>query len=258
MILNRLATSLRRHDWPSVAVELGIVVVGILVALQVENWNQDRRDMAEAEVWREQIILDLKQTLFELGARQSYNAQALEYGKQALAGLQSSDPVDADEAWRIVRGAFQAGQISPFQITGPTFREVQSAGGLRRLADAATLRALTELYDVSAYDFELVSGGLPPYRDLIRQLTPWVLQDYMWGGGCQVPRESPEGFYYQELADCAKPDLDPVILAALDQLRAEPGLVNQLQGRMSQLRVAANAVGNTTAGIQELIEMLER
>lgn len=184
MLFNRLAGSLHRQDWPSVFVELGIVVVGILLALQVENWNQDRREVAEAAVWREQIIEDLKQTRFEMNARLNYNAQALEFAKQALAGLQASDPVDVNEAWRVVRGAFQASQISPFQLTGATFREVQNAGGLRRVADPVTLRALTHLYDVSAYDFELVSGGLPPYRDLIRQLTPWSLQDYIWGAGC--------------------------------------------------------------------------
>ncbi len=256
MIFNRLAGSLHRQDWPSVFVELGIVVVGILLALQVENWNQDRREVAEAAVWREQIIEDLKQTRYEMNARLNYNAQALEFAKQALAGLKASGPVDANEAWRVVRGAFQASQISPFQLTGATFREVQNAGGLRRVANPETLRALTHLYDVSAYDFELVSGGLPPYRDLIRQLTPWSLQDYIWGAGCQLRVNDHTGSY-ETLVDCAKPDLDPAIFQALEEFRAYPELIPQLRGRMSQLRVAANSMGSQIAALDSLIVMLE-
>ena len=55
------------------------------LALQVENWNQDRREVAEAAVWREQIIEDLKQTRFEMNARLNYNAQALELKLPAIS-----------------------------------------------------------------------------------------------------------------------------------------------------------------------------
>jgi len=119
-----------------------------------------------------------------------------------------------------------------------------------------TLRALTHLYDVSAYDFELVSGGLPPYRDLIRQLTPWSLQDYIWGAGCQLRVNDHTGAY-ETLVDCDKPDLDLAIFQALEEFRAYPELVPQLRGRMSQLRVAANSMGSQIAAIDSLIIMLE-
>lgn len=42
MILARLAKSLRRQDWTALAVEFVLVVAGVFVALQVDNWNQQR------------------------------------------------------------------------------------------------------------------------------------------------------------------------------------------------------------------------
>jgi hypothetical protein len=42
MILARLAKSLRRQDWTTLAVEFVLVVAGVFVALQVDNWNQQR------------------------------------------------------------------------------------------------------------------------------------------------------------------------------------------------------------------------
>jgi hypothetical protein len=259
VILNRLSGSLRRHDWPSVVVELAIVVIGILLALQVDNWNQERREAAEARVWRAQIVEDLERTRFELTVRRNYNAQALVFAEQALAGLQSSDPLDPSQAWGIVLGAFQAGQISPFQLTGPTFREVQNAGALRRVADSETLSALISLYDVSAYDFELINGGRPPYRDFIRQLTPWAIQSYIWSADCQwVSIDEASGLWYNELTSCAKPDLDPQIQEALQTFRSNPTLLPQLLGRMSQLRVSENGTSGLIDSVDELLAMFEK
>jgi hypothetical protein len=42
MILRKLATSLRAQDWFTVALEILIVVVGIFIGLQVDEWNKGR------------------------------------------------------------------------------------------------------------------------------------------------------------------------------------------------------------------------
>lgn len=44
MIIRKLATALRRQDWFTVFVEVTIVVVGIFVGLQVDDWNDRRKD----------------------------------------------------------------------------------------------------------------------------------------------------------------------------------------------------------------------
>jgi hypothetical protein len=44
-----LASRLRAYDWIAAVIELVIVVVGILIALQVSNWNQDRVEHARAD-----------------------------------------------------------------------------------------------------------------------------------------------------------------------------------------------------------------
>ena len=51
MALARLAARLRAHDWTAAAIELVIVVAGILIALQVSNWNDERHDRARADTY---------------------------------------------------------------------------------------------------------------------------------------------------------------------------------------------------------------
>jgi len=46
MILRRLADGIREQNWFTVLLEVMIVVVGIFVGLQVDGWNEGRRDRA--------------------------------------------------------------------------------------------------------------------------------------------------------------------------------------------------------------------
>ena len=68
-----LATRLRAHDWTAAAIELVIVVVGILIALQVSNWNDARHDRAGAIEHREL----LPAAAVTLGARQEAPERAI-------------------------------------------------------------------------------------------------------------------------------------------------------------------------------------
>jgi hypothetical protein len=46
MILQRLATSIRKQDWFTVVIETLIVMFGAFLGLQVNNWNQARFERA--------------------------------------------------------------------------------------------------------------------------------------------------------------------------------------------------------------------
>ena len=48
MILRRLAEGLKTHDWLTVVVETFLVIGGVLIALQVDNWNSARADQSGA------------------------------------------------------------------------------------------------------------------------------------------------------------------------------------------------------------------
>lgn len=71
-------------------IELVIVVVGILVALQVSNWNQDRLERARADGYYRRIQADL------------------------VADRQSIDETLA--FWKTVSAYYQASQLLPFQL----------------------------------------------------------------------------------------------------------------------------------------------
>ena len=48
MILRRITDAFRKQDWFPVAVETLIVVFGVFIGLQVNNWNEERKNHKES------------------------------------------------------------------------------------------------------------------------------------------------------------------------------------------------------------------
>jgi hypothetical protein len=67
MILQRVGKGLKNHDWGTVVLEVLIVVVGIFIGLQVDDWNEARRNRAVEQEYLERLWTELKlnETLLE-------------------------------------------------------------------------------------------------------------------------------------------------------------------------------------------------
>lgn len=258
MLLRQLETQLRKRDWLSIILEIGIVIVGILIALQLDNWNQDRKAKAQADVWRAAIVEDLRATQRNLLRRISYYEQALEFAETALPAMLDSEPVSTEEGWNIVLGAFQAGQIWPLRISGATYREVQAAGMLDSIGTRLARTKLANYYETTAYDVSVIAGGSPPYREMIREKMPWPIQRHIWNSDCQAGsvNEDDGGFSFY-LTHCAKPDLDKEILEAAQSFHSDSELQNKLRGRMSQLSIIIASFSRNAQAIEDIIESLQ-
>jgi len=60
MILRRIATAFRRQDWFTVFVETMIVVLGVFIGLQVNNWNEARADHRREAVYLQGLAQDIR------------------------------------------------------------------------------------------------------------------------------------------------------------------------------------------------------
>ena len=59
MILRRLTTAFRKQDWFTVGVETLIVVFGVFIGLQVNNWNEARGDRVDELSFLERLHPDI-------------------------------------------------------------------------------------------------------------------------------------------------------------------------------------------------------
>src|SRR5690349_6153063 len=133
MAVARLSKRLREHDWFAAAIEVLIVIVGILVALQVSNWNADRQERQLAHDYEMRLHEELQSDLRNVALTQGFWQKVADY--QAAASLHAETGVLADgSAWKTLLAYYQSSQLRPFELEDTTFTELRYAGELRLLS----------------------------------------------------------------------------------------------------------------------------
>lgn len=59
MILRKLAEAIRKQDWFVVVLEILIVVIGIYIGLQVDDWNQRRQERGLLDDYMERLYAEV-------------------------------------------------------------------------------------------------------------------------------------------------------------------------------------------------------
>src|SRR6478609_3644789 len=106
----RLVQRLREHDWMSALIELVIVIAGILIALQVSNFNQDRIDRARGAVYLRRIHADLQSDLANMASAHQFWGQVAAYQAGALANREHGQLVQGSQ-WKTLLAYYQASQL---------------------------------------------------------------------------------------------------------------------------------------------------
>lgn len=158
-----------------------IVVIGVLIALQVSNWNQQRLDLARKDAYLRRILADLDTDLRVNRSRERFIAQVGRYGRQALA--HADDGVLAGgSAWQTVLASFQAGQFYAYSRESNAFDKMRDAGDLGLIGNPRLRSQLAFYYESSANRMadSMIFNLIPQYRQDIRSVTPMPVQDYIW------------------------------------------------------------------------------
>lgn len=247
MAAKRLVTRLREHDWLAALIELVIVVVGILIALQVSNWNQDREDRARADRYYARLHADLALDDSAIAAAQTFWAQVMRYGEAAMAYSEHGVRVD-DSNWKTLLAYYQASQLYPFELADTTFVEMRASGELTLIADENLRKRLSDYYRNTGTGIrgEILRHN-PVYRMQIRGLTPWSVQQYIWSH-CFEQGEGAR----QALVGCASPLSEEASAAILAAYRNDTTLLPNLRAWMSMVNISSIIVTSIHAETNKL------
>jgi hypothetical protein len=239
MVATRLMTRLREHDWLAVVIELLVVVLGILIALQVSNWNQARLDRARAHDYYARIHAELSTDLKTMDVTLAFWTRVSGYGQQAIAHGETGALVDRSN-WKTVLAYYQASQTFPFVETSSAYTEMRTAGELGLIADQTLRTQLEGYYSLSGVGGQsIIHEQAPVYRQQVRGLTPWPVQQYIWS---HCFRES--SFLAQEFVDCPSPISERDAATILARYEQSPTLLGNLRYWMSQLGVSSLVLVN--------------
>lgn len=140
MILNRIATAIKSRDWAAVAIEFAVVVLGIFVALQVEDWNQERNDRRLEKVYLSRLIDETKANLETLRQYDQIYEDKIQF-IFAVPDMRLEDTVGRDPD-AFVQQLDNSSWIGIPDLRSESYEELESSARLALLRDAELRSAI--------------------------------------------------------------------------------------------------------------------
>jgi hypothetical protein len=124
--------------------EFFVIVLGVLMALWVTNWNEERKEDVREGEYLEGILTDLKTDSATLANREKIAVRGIEAADRLLAlraDRSSETPADSLVLW-----LFHAAFVDNFRVQDHTYREILSSGGLALIQSRDLRRQVSEYY----------------------------------------------------------------------------------------------------------------
>ena len=173
MLLRRVTQHVREQNWFAVALDFLIVVFGVLLAIQVSNWNNERADRERGRIYEERAESVLRTEISRLDLQINYYKKVRESALRATDALEGRVSLDPAE---LIFHLYRATEYTYASPGRATYEEIVANGGLSLIEDDGVRFAMVAFY---AYDNALEisqSFRLSSYRILIRSHMPLNVQ----------------------------------------------------------------------------------
>lgn len=254
MIIERMAKSIRTRSWLTVFIEFSLVVVGVLVALQFDNWNTELENEEKAEQYHVRLLHDLNVEKNLVADLQNYFSTVKTHAVAAVGAMESGQ---AGDSKAFVIDVYQASQIDYGRAARSTYNEMVANGDLKLLPAGGIRAEIMEYYGYAGLNQQVFTNE-PPYRQAVREVIPHDVQAEIRKqcGDRYVTRGNRASF---ELAVECEVNLPPAVLEATVQaVLAEPQLPRLLRFNLSTIDAKLTEIENFLGKIQRIIDQLEQ
>lgn len=149
MILHRLAEAMTKQNWFIVVIEVLVVVVGIFIGLQVDDWNQARKSRIDEQKFLQRLhedVLLAKELSSRVRQRRLDLLQAISDASDVLFDRSGRDILTDEECLGITFGSFVNINIPSLS----SFDELVGTGRMEIIQDVELRTALVGLQQTRA------------------------------------------------------------------------------------------------------------
>ncbi|MEZ4856397.1 MAG: DUF6090 family protein [Gelidibacter sp.] len=153
--------------------EIVLVVIGILIALQINNWNEQRKRNNERKELIKSLISDFKETSEIIAAKEDENAEAINRTSRFLSlSYTNNDNVSVDSLQYYLSGAFRY----PFFVpTLTSYEQAVATGKIGLIKDKEFLKDISEFFTAyNIYNQQKDIGGQMFYLGSIWEMRKEV------------------------------------------------------------------------------------
>jgi hypothetical protein len=148
--------------------EMALVVAGILIALQIDNWNTDRQEQKLLNGYLQSIARNMQEDAVELEALRETRVSVVDASYRAAVFLVESRArtFDVSEVFFAVSAMNQVGRIVSFHPNTSGIEALKTSGVLARMQGRDIERLLYEYYDTARQ----VEDRERAYNDFVSRL----------------------------------------------------------------------------------------
>ena len=159
MILNRLSKAIRKQDWFTVVLEFVIVVFGIFVGLQANEWAQERQDRKHEQAALERLFLESENALQFLNEDLQATLRLNQLRRNAVQFADSNAPIPENQL-PLKIGINTLARFPTVVPVSVTYDELRSSGQMQLIRSAALRYQVAEFHtDLASYNELLQSFG---------------------------------------------------------------------------------------------------
>jgi hypothetical protein len=168
--------------------EIVLVVIGILIALSINNWNQDRIEHKESKVLLSYLRLDVEENIKNLKDQQNLLRIRKDWADFILKSLNEQKVIDST---MFITSLTRVGWIMDYSQMLPTYTEIISSGKLSYINSENLKKSLAEYQSkveenqqiISSYNIGLKEterlaighlNGMPVASNLIKPVSSYL------------------------------------------------------------------------------------
>lgn len=236
--------------------EIILVVIGILIALQINNWNQNQLNKQKESQYYERLLDDAKEEKNILEAVINYSYQVVHHAKKAIAVYENSPNASSIPVENLI-DMYQASQLQDPNPASSTYKELIASGQINLLQNDSLKAALMRYYETDWMETGVFK--LPnKYRANLRGKMPDAIQTEI-RAKCGDIYTKIRNSYLTSLPESCNVDLDPTLAAsAVAALRTDESLKEDLRYLIGNEMGKQVDVSTAIRQLEEVISLLEK
>jgi hypothetical protein len=144
MLLRRMIKHVKAQNWTAVALDFVIVVMGVYLGIQFNNWNQSRADRAIERTYLELLQRDLQSIVADVDNQIEFEEFQVIIANAALPII--NEPASELRRKKLAMILTQLGVRRTLRIESPTFLDMQSSGRLGLISDPDLRNAIVSYF----------------------------------------------------------------------------------------------------------------
>ena len=222
--------------------EIILVVIGILIALSINNWNENKKNINQAKKHLETISLNLKDDIKQAEKLLDETETTLEYSNTFLSQFKTLKPVDNNIQMYLIYLMYERN----LEVNESGFNALLNSNGMSFIDENLQVIILDYYRNIE----QLKSREINANSEIKAQFEPYVKSNYFWIYNKTNP--------WHRQSELYKDDPRPIENIDLNSIIADKRLEIMVNGRKYQSMLLFEFYSKTLSLAKKIVTEIEK